>query len=164
MDINLARAAESALERLGDHPALFFEGTWHSSGVLADRSRRVARGLVEMGVRPGDRVVVIMANCPEVPILYGAVWRAGAVVTPVVFLVTAAELRHILADSGAVAVVTTPELLPKVKEATDERPLSIVATATTWPPCSTPAVRPGAARAFRSPTRTSTSPGRTRGR
>jgi long-chain acyl-CoA synthetase len=126
MDTNLARAAESALERLGDHPALCFEGTWHSSGELAERSRRVARGLVEMGVRPGDRVVVIMANCPEVPILYGAVWRAGAVVTPVVFLVTAAELRHILADSAAVAVVTTPELLPKVKEATDERPIPVV--------------------------------------
>src|SRR5690349_14640840 len=126
MHTNLARAAESALERLGDRPARCFEGTWHSSGELAERSRRVARGLVEMGVRPGDRVVVIMANCPEVPILYGAVWRAGAVVTPVVFLVTAAELRHILADSGAVAVVTTPELLPKVKEATDERPLPIV--------------------------------------
>jgi len=126
MDTNLARAAESALERLGDHPALCFEGTWHSSGELAERSQRVARGLVEMGVRPGDRVVVIMANCPEVPILYGAVWRAGAVVTPVVFLVTAAELRHILADSAAVAVVTTPELLPKVKEATDERPIPVV--------------------------------------
>ena len=126
MDINLARAAESALDRLGDHPALFFEGSWYSSGELAARSQRVARGLVELGVRPGDRVVVIMANCPEVPILYGAVWRAGAVVTPVVFLVTAAELRHILADSGAVAVVTTPELLPKVKEAVDERPVPIV--------------------------------------
>jgi long-chain acyl-CoA synthetase len=126
MDINLARAAESALERLGDHPSLFFEGTWYSSGELAERSRRVARGLVEMGVGPGDRVVVIMANCPEVPVLYGALWRAGAVVTPVVFLVTAAELRHILADSGAVAVVTSPELLPKVKEATDESPLPIV--------------------------------------
>ncbi len=53
--------------------------------------------------QPGDRVVVLMANCPEVLITYNAIWRAGAVVTPVVFLVTAAELAHILVDSGAVA-------------------------------------------------------------
>ncbi len=55
-----------------------------------------------------------MANCPEVLITYNAVWRAGAVVTPVVFLVTPAELHHILVDSGAVAVVTTGELLATV--------------------------------------------------
>jgi long-chain acyl-CoA synthetase len=126
MDINLAHAAESALERLGDHPTLLFEGTWYTSGELAERSRRVAGGLAAMGIKPGDRVVVIMANCPEVAVLYGALWRAGAVATPVVFLVTAAELRHILADSGAVAVATSPELLPKVKEALDDRPLPVI--------------------------------------
>ena len=63
-----------------------------------------------------------MANCPEVLITYNAVWRAGAVVTPVVFLVTATELRHILVDSAAVAVVTTPELLPVVLGAVDTAP------------------------------------------
>ncbi len=56
--------------------------------------------------------MVLMANCPEVLVTYNAVWRAGAVVTPVVFLVTPAELAHIVVDSGAAAIVTTPELLP----------------------------------------------------
>ena len=70
-------------------------------------------GLRALGVGPGDRVVVMMANCPEVSSL-PRLWRAGAVVTPVVFLMTAPELRHVLTDSGAVAVVTTTELLPKV--------------------------------------------------
>ncbi len=74
----------------------------------------MAGGLREAGVRAGDRVVVIMANCPEVGIAYDALWRIGAVVTPVVFLVTPPELRHIIADSGAVAVITTREIAPKV--------------------------------------------------
>jgi long-chain acyl-CoA synthetase len=63
--------------------------------------------------------VVLMANCPEVLITYNAVWRAGAIVTPVVFLVTADELRHILLDAGAVVVVTTGELLATVLAAVD---------------------------------------------
>ena len=63
-----------------------------------------------------------MANCPEVGIAYSAIWRAGAVVTPVVFLVSPPELRHILADSGAVAVVTTPELLATVAAAAEGAP------------------------------------------
>ena len=114
---NLARRAEEVLERFGDRPSLWFEGVWHSSADLAARARRVAGGFAGLGVRPGDRVVVVMANCPEVGITYHALWRAGAVPTPVLFLLTEDELRHVVEDSGAVAVVTTPEFLPKVQAA-----------------------------------------------
>jgi long-chain acyl-CoA synthetase len=126
MEASLARFAEAARERLGDYPSLFFEGTWHRSGTLHDRATRVATGLAGLGIRPGDRVVVIMANCPEVAILYNAIWRMGAVVTPVVFLVTAPELHHIITDSAAAAVATTPELLPKVQEALGGRALPVI--------------------------------------
>jgi long-chain acyl-CoA synthetase len=114
---NLARQAELALDRQGDHDTLFFEGQWHPSGSLADRSARFATGLADLGVRPGDRVLVLMANCPEVLITYSAAWRAGAVVTPLIFLVSEDELRTALVDSGAVGVVTTAEFLPKVSAA-----------------------------------------------
>ncbi|MCQ4082812.1 AMP-binding protein [Streptomyces sp. RB6PN25] len=114
---NLARQAERQLELHGSYDSLHFEGTWWSSAALADRASRLAAGLAGLGVRPGDRVVVVMANCPEVLITYQAAWRAGVVVTPVLFLVTEDELRHVLADSGAVAVVTTAEFLPKVNAA-----------------------------------------------
>jgi long-chain acyl-CoA synthetase len=114
---NLARQAELALERQGDYDSLFFEGRWHSSGSLADRAARFAAGLTGLGVRPGDRLLVLMANCPEVLITYSAAWRAGAVVTPLIFLVSEDELRSALADSGAVGVVTTAEFLPKVSAA-----------------------------------------------
>ena len=117
MDENLARQAELALERQGDYETLFFEGTWHTSGQLADRAARLATGLTDLGVRPGDRLLVLMANCPEVLITYNAAWRAGAVVTPLIFLVSEDELRHALVDSGAVGIVTTVEFLPKVSAA-----------------------------------------------
>jgi long-chain acyl-CoA synthetase len=114
---NLALLAERSFERLGDHESLIFEGTHYRSGQLFDRARRAGAGLASLGICAGDRVVILMANCPEVAIAYNAIWRAGAVVTPVVFLVTPAELEHILADSGAAAVITTPELLAVVTAA-----------------------------------------------
>jgi long-chain acyl-CoA synthetase len=116
-EYNLARQVERQLERLGDYDSLFFEGTWWSSLTLADRASRLAAGLAAHGVTPGDRVVVVMANCPEVGITYNALWRAGAVITPVIFLVSEKELHAVLTDSGAVAVVTTGEFLPKVTAA-----------------------------------------------
>jgi long-chain acyl-CoA synthetase len=161
----LSRRAEEALERLGDHRSLFFEGTWQTSGELAARARRAAAGFTALGVRPGDRVVLFMANCPEVGIAYSALWRAGAVATPVLFLLTEDELRHVLQDSGAVAIVTTPEFLPKILTVADGLPVVVVGgdggtttfaeleagdelplvdrTPEDLPRCSTPAARPG---------------------
>jgi long-chain acyl-CoA synthetase len=114
---NLARLAEDSLQRRGDYPSLLFEGEWHSSGALFERSRRVAAGLTELGVGPGERVVVTMANGPEVGVLYQAVWRAGAVVTPATFLLPPEDLRHVIADAEATAVVTTFEFADKVRRA-----------------------------------------------
>jgi long-chain acyl-CoA synthetase len=111
---NLARLAEESFERRGDYPSLLFEGRWHRSGELFERSRRLAGGLAELGVAPGERVVVTMANCPEVGIAYQALWRAGAVITPAAFLLGPEELRHVIGDSEAVGVITTPDFVDKV--------------------------------------------------
>ena len=118
----LWRLAEDRLARLGDTPSLVFEGRTYRAGELQDRARRAAAGLIELGVKPGDRVVVLMANCPEVLIAYNAIWRAGAVVTPVVFLVRGPELQHILLDSEATVVMTTADLLSSVLDAASSAP------------------------------------------
>jgi long-chain acyl-CoA synthetase len=114
---SLARLAEQSLERNGDYPALHFEGEWLSSAELHARARRLARGLAELGVEPGDRIVVFAANRPEVGIAYNAIWRAGAVVTPAIFLLPAPELRHIVDDAEPRALITTPEFADTAREA-----------------------------------------------
>ncbi|RKT55497.1 (2,3-dihydroxybenzoyl)adenylate synthase [Saccharothrix australiensis] len=73
---------------------------------LDDRAHRIAAGLVESGVRPGDRVVVQLPNVPEfLPVVFG-LWRAGA--WPVFALPAHrhSELRHFAEQSEAVAIVT----------------------------------------------------------
>jgi long-chain acyl-CoA synthetase len=116
-EYNLADCAQRAFERKGDYPALLFEGRWYGSGELFERARTLAGGLTSLGVQPGERVVVTMANCPEVGIVYNALWRAGAVVTPATFLLPPRELAHVIADSQACGVITTPEFVEKVREA-----------------------------------------------
>ena len=120
--MNVASLGDDAFARNGDYPVLWFEGRWYGSGELHAATRNAATGLRRLGVQPGDRIVVTMLNCPEVGITYGAAWRAGAVVIPVLFLLTADELAHILRDSESAAVVTTPELLPKVQQAAAQAP------------------------------------------
>jgi long-chain acyl-CoA synthetase len=113
---NLAHAADETFARLGDYESLWFDGRWIRSGELHERAARLAAWLRDEGLEPGDRVVVLMANCPEVPIAYNAIWRAGAVVTPAIFLLPPAELEHIVGDSGASLVLATPELAGNVPD------------------------------------------------
>ena len=99
---NLARLAEETYDRRGDYPALWFEGDWHSSGYLFERARRL-----QLGIEPGDRVVVLMENSPDVGVAYHAIWRAGGVVTPAVFLLTREELERLICDAEPSLVLTS---------------------------------------------------------
>ena len=99
---NLARLAEETYDRRGDYPALWFEGDWHSSGYLFERARRL-----QLGIEPGDRVVVLMENSPDVGVAYHAIWRAGGVVTPAVFLLTREELERLIRDAEPSLVLTS---------------------------------------------------------
>jgi long-chain acyl-CoA synthetase len=119
---SLQRLADQYWRRDAGQSELHFEGGRWTSTELAERTKRLSGGLRAAGVKPGDRVVICMANCPEVGITYHAIWRAGAVATPVLFLLSEDELRHVLTDSGAVLVVTTPEFLPKVSAAAAAAP------------------------------------------
>jgi len=119
---SLQRLAEQSWDRLAAGSVLHYEGSQWTGEQLAERTCRVAGGLQEAGLAPGERVVICMANCPEVSITYSAVWRTAAVATPVLFLLSEDELRHVLSDSGAALVVTTPEFLPKVTAAAAHLP------------------------------------------
>ncbi|MEX2047759.1 MAG: AMP-binding protein, partial [Chloroflexota bacterium] len=68
---------------------------------LAGLAARAAAGFQRLGVRKGDRVALVLPNCPQfVYSFYGAL-QAGAVVVPTNPLYTVPELRRQLADSGA---------------------------------------------------------------
>src|SRR5262249_27180846 len=62
---------------------------------------RVAGLLAARGIRPGDRVAIMLPNVPEFAALYFGVLRAGGVVVPMNPLLKAREVSYYLGDSGA---------------------------------------------------------------
>jgi long-chain acyl-CoA synthetase len=115
--VNLASLVEHNLREFGEYETTVFEGNWITNRGQAERSFRFANALKSLGVGPGDRVAVMLPNCPEVTQCYGAILRLGGVVVPVLFLLAAEELRLILSDSGAKAIVTSPEFVGKALDA-----------------------------------------------
>jgi long-chain acyl-CoA synthetase len=104
----------STAARYPDHVAISFYGRTLSYRMLDRLVDRLAHGLREMRLRPGDRVALFMPNCPQTVIAYYAVWRSGGVVVPVNPLYTGAELHRQVEDAGASMIVALSVLYPKV--------------------------------------------------
>ena len=84
--MNLASLAEQNLAEYGEYDRLVFEGKTFTNRELHEASLRLAGALAGLGCAPGDKVVLMMPNGPEVLVSYPAIWRAGLVVIPVLFV------------------------------------------------------------------------------
>ncbi|PZE24577.1 long-chain fatty acid--CoA ligase [Curtobacterium sp. MCBD17_028] len=80
---------------------------------LWERVRAIAGALRAQGVRPGDRVAVMLPNITEFPCVYFAVLAMGAVVVPVHLLFKRDEITHVLRDSEARVLVASASILPQ---------------------------------------------------
>jgi acyl-CoA synthetase (AMP-forming)/AMP-acid ligase II len=76
----------------------------------------MANGLKKLGVNKGEKVVVMLPNCPEVLISYQGILRCGAVIVPIIPLMNERELSHILGNCEAVAMITTRDIFQKAEE------------------------------------------------
>jgi long-chain acyl-CoA synthetase len=112
--MNLATLGEDNVRTFGEYVSLRFEEREITNVDQQRAACRLANALRRLGIAPGDRVVVMLPNCPEVTQAYAAILKTGAVIVPVVFLLSAEEVRHILADSEARIVITAPELADKL--------------------------------------------------
>jgi benzoate-CoA ligase family protein len=96
-------------------------GTLTYTGLLA-RVRRVASGLRDLGVRPEERVLIYMADGPDMLALILGVMRMGAVPVPVSTMMTAQDLTESLRDSRARVLAAGAEFAPAAEEAARSAP------------------------------------------
>jgi long-chain acyl-CoA synthetase len=88
-----------------DKPAYVFMGKRYSFGQIDLDSRAFGAYLQGLGLKPGDRVAVMLPNVPQYPVAAMGILRSGFVVVNVNPLYTPRELEHQLKDSGAKAIL-----------------------------------------------------------
>lgn len=97
---------EASVKRYSRKTALEFFGASTTYGELGDQINHAAEGLRRLGVKAGDRVAIVLPNCPQHVVAFYAILRLGAIVIEHNPLYTARELRHQFEDHGAsVAIV-----------------------------------------------------------
>ena len=117
LEVPLHQVLADAAARHPDLPAVRFAGTTLSYRELWGRALRCASALAGLGVGQGDRVALMLPNCPQYVIAHYGTLRAGAIVVQVNPLYTPRELAYTLNDSGARTIVVADVLYPVVQAA-----------------------------------------------
>jgi acyl-CoA synthetase (AMP-forming)/AMP-acid ligase II len=91
---------------------------WHA------RSKRLANGLLGLGLAKGDRVALLAYNCAEWMEIYAGLAAAGLVAVPINFRLTPPEIAYIVQHSEARAVIAQDELCDRLDPVRDQLPVA----------------------------------------
>jgi benzoate-CoA ligase len=108
LELNAARSGKTAY--IDDNGTL-------SYGELDERVRRMAAALLASGIRPEERVLLVMQDTIDMPVAFLGALFAGIIAVPVNTLLPADDYAYMIEHSGAKAVIVSSALLSNVQEA-----------------------------------------------
>jgi long-chain acyl-CoA synthetase len=111
-DRPLHEILDAAVIDVPDRPATSFFGATLTFEEIKDRSDRFATALDRYGIAKGDRIGIMLPNCPQYIIAAFAVLRLGAVIVNINPSYTAREVLNVATDSGIRVLVTLDALAP----------------------------------------------------
>ncbi|MFU1793096.1 AMP-binding protein [Paenibacillus azoreducens] len=120
---NLAKFLIDSAASYPEHIALEFLGKSITYSSLLQSVYRFANALHRLGVRKGDRVAIMLPNCPQGVIAYYGTLLIGGIVVMTNPLYVPREIEHQLTDSGAKIIVTMDALVERVNKAMERHPM-----------------------------------------
>jgi long-chain acyl-CoA synthetase len=111
--MNLVALADENLRLFGEYPFLMFEDSAFTNRQMLHDANALSKGMTGLGVKAGDKTVVMLPNCPEVLVSYQGILRCGAVIVPAISMMTEQELEYILVDCEAAAIITSRDIFQK---------------------------------------------------
>jgi len=123
---SLVALMQESFARYADRVAYSFLGKDVTFGETDKLSQALAAYLQSLGLAKGDRVAIMMPNCPQYPVAVAAILRAGLVVVNVNPLYTPRELEYQLKDAGAKAIVIIENFASTLEECIANTPVKHV--------------------------------------
>lgn len=105
-----------------DEPGLYFLGRAFTWGQLVGQAGHLCGALQQLGLQPGERVLLFSQNCPQFVVAFHAIVAAGAVVVPVNPMNKADELEHTIADAGARFAIASSDIAGEMGRANQSQP------------------------------------------
>lgn len=114
--MNLVEMLENTARKYRHRKCLIFGKERLTYGELNERVKRVANGLLKLGVRGGENVGILLGNCPEYVISYFGVLKAGATAVTLNNMLKTEELRFIVEDCKASAIITSSQFIDAARQ------------------------------------------------
>jgi long-chain acyl-CoA synthetase len=122
-NIPVHKILEDAVRDFPKNEAVVFLGEKISYEVLGKFAEWFASGLSQLGFKKGERMALMLPNCPQYIVAYYAILKLGGIVVNVNPMYVERELAFQLKDSGAEGILTLKEILPRVKAVQSQAPL-----------------------------------------
>jgi long-chain acyl-CoA synthetase len=128
-DRTLVDELADAARALPKRPALLFKGATITYSELDRLSDACAAAFVALGVTRGDRIALLLPNCPQFSIAQFAAWKIGAIVAPLNPIYTEPELEGPLREHGIETILTLTRYYARVKHLQQRTPVRrVIAT------------------------------------
>jgi long-chain acyl-CoA synthetase len=128
---------EQAAQKYPESPCTIFKGGKITYKEMEELTNRLAAGLIELGIKKGDRVGIFMPNTPQFVLAYFAILKVGGVVVATNPLYSAREIEHQLNDAGIEVMLVMSNfynLIKEVQPKTKLRKLVVTNLKETLPP------------------------------
>jgi len=112
--MNLGSLGQDNIQKFGRYESVYYEGKWYTNVEMEMQSNRLGNALKSLGIERGDRVAIQMPNSPVVIWSFSAIYKIGAIAVPINPLLGPDQAAYIFQNSGAKAVVTSPDFAPRV--------------------------------------------------
>ncbi|WP_301110010.1 class I adenylate-forming enzyme family protein [Sporosarcina sp.] len=116
--MDIGQSLSRNARRIPEKTAIIYEDRTYTYQQLNQEVNQLAHGLIQQGVKSGDKVALMMKNSDKFVIVYYAILKAGAIAVPVNFRLTVNEVSYILDNSDASVVLCDEEYASLINEAT----------------------------------------------
>lgn len=125
-NVSLPEMLNETIKKYPNHAAIYFFGKEISYTQLGKLTDQFGAALQEKGIKKGERVAIMLPNCPQYIISYYGTLKAGNIVTQVNPMYTPHELEYLLKDSSAKAIVIYEPLIPVLQQVIDKTSIELV--------------------------------------
>ncbi|MDO8955850.1 MAG: long-chain fatty acid--CoA ligase [Deltaproteobacteria bacterium] len=125
-DIPLYRFLDNAVRDFPEKEAIIFQGRKITYRQLGEEAVNVASGLAQRGLKKGQRMAIMLPNCPQYIAVYYAILKIGGIVVNVSPMYVERELEFQLKDAGAETILALRDFYPRLEAVREKIPLKTI--------------------------------------
>lgn len=122
-NLSIVELLNESVQKYSEHTAMTFKDISYTYEQLDKSIKSMASALVKLGIEKGDRVGLMLPNCPQYPIGYYAGLSCGATIVQINPMYKATELLHVLNDANVKTIIVFEPMLPIIEGIRSETPI-----------------------------------------